>query len=143
MGCLTGAEELLMDPFVNPGKMGDPTINELKNEFSTIQDRSIESISERVAPRQVATGVMRGTQRIVNTDGAYITLGVLPDGNGDFGIGYYDATGRRQKVDLADRDYLYDTSGNISYASGYLIAGEEPIVIIVKESFDALESISS
>jgi hypothetical protein len=143
MGCLTGAEELLMDPFVNPGKMGDPTVNELKNEFSTIQDRSIESISERVAPRQVATGVMRGTQRIVNTDGSYITLGVLPDGNGEFGIGYYAADGTRQKVETAEIKYQYDTVGNISYADGYLIAGEEPIVIIVKEGFDALESISS
>lgn len=136
-----------MDEFFGAptGKIDDFALVDLKNEFDTFSTRSVQDMaqSNRVIPRQVTSGVLRGTQRIVNTDGSYITLGVLPDGNGDFGIGYYDATGRRQKVDLADRDYLYDTSGNISYASGYLIAGEEPIVIIVKEGFDALESVSS
>lgn len=125
------------------GKQTDPSAEGLKNEFTTVPNQDIEIESNRVIPRQVTSGVLRGTQRIVNTDGSTITLGVLPDGDGEFGIGYYSPDGTRQKVDLADRDYLYDTEGNISYASGYLIANEEPIVIIVKEGFDALESIQS
>jgi hypothetical protein len=136
-----------MDDFFGAptSKIDDPLLVDLKNEFDTFSTRSVQDMaqSNRVIPRQVTTGVLRGTQRIVNTDGSFITLGVLPDGNGEFGIGYYDAAGTRQKVETSETRYLYDTQGNISYADGYLIAGEEPIVIIVKEGYDALESVES
>ncbi len=55
------------------------------SDFATIQDVSIDAVTSRVSPRQVTTGVTRGTQTYMNVDGSYMTLGLIPNTTG-FGI---------------------------------------------------------
>lgn len=125
------------------GKLNDPSAAALSNEFSNIGDRSVEDMAEtdRVIPRQVSTGVMRGTQRISNTDGSYMTLGVIPETT-ELGMAFYNADNTLNRRITGDNDYFYDTEGNISILIGYPPSMTEPIVAIMKEGFDALESIS-
>ena len=80
-------------PFGSPvGSLSDPDASGLKNDFTNIDDRSVSDMaqSDRVIPRQLTSGVMRGTQRVVNTDGSTITFGVIPDTD-DFGIATYNS----------------------------------------------------
>jgi len=82
------------EPFgAGVGSLSDPSVENLKNDFATIPDSSISDMtrSDRVNPRQIASGVLRGTQRIVNTDGSTITLGEIPETNGDFGIATFNS----------------------------------------------------
>lgn len=80
------------------------------NEFGVIPNVGMDTVMQnnRVQPRQIATGVLRGTQRIQNVDGSYITLGVIPDTNGEFGIGFFDASGNIIKKVTATTDFYYD-----------------------------------
>lgn len=99
------------EPFGAPvGRIGDPLPEGLTNAFATIADRSVADMarSDRVIPRQVGTGVMRGTQRIQNTDGSYITIGVIPDTDNEFGIAYFAADGDLIFKQLGLTSYLYD-----------------------------------
>jgi hypothetical protein len=86
-----------MGPFgASPGGIDDLASQGLKNELNNIPQNDIETLidADRVQPRQVASGVQRGTQRIVSTDGSYITLGEIPDTDGEFGIAFFDSTGQ-------------------------------------------------
>ena len=96
------------------GKMSDPSDNDLKNEFANVSDQSVEAMAEsnRIIPRQMQSGVLRGTQRINNTDGSYITLGEIPDSNGDFGIAFFSADGDRLMTILANTITATDPTTN-------------------------------
>lgn len=103
-----------MDPFgASSGAIGDLTSKGLSNDFSNISNNDIDTMldANRVEPRQVASGVMRGTQRIVNTDGSYITLGEIPGTNGEFGIGYFNRDGTMIKKSTGTSDTLFDDNG--------------------------------
>lgn len=81
--------------------------------FATIPAVSIETESTRVLPRQTATGITRGTQTIQNTDGSYVTLGLIPDGGTDFGIAFFSANGTIISKNTGTIEYMYDASGNL------------------------------
>ena len=104
------------EPFGAPlGKMVDLSGVELKNDFTSIQSQNVEDMlqSSRIQPRQVGTGVMRGTQRVISTDGSYITIGEIPDSNGEFGIAHFNADGTLIKKSTAEADYRYGTDGDL------------------------------
>jgi len=85
-----------MEPFLE-NSIAEPKAYKLNNEFNTVSANDIDNIlnSDRVQPRQVSTGVTRGTWRINNTDGSYITIGLIPNTDDEFGIAYFDANGDR------------------------------------------------
>lgn len=104
------------EPFGAPvGKMADPADAGLTNDFTNITPRSVEEMlqSTRVQPRDVGTGVMRGTQRIVNTDGSFITLGEIPNSNGEFGIAFFTADEVLVYKSLSNQQAFYDEDGNL------------------------------
>lgn len=104
------------DPFGAPiGKMVDSSGVELKNNFTDISSQDVEDMlqSTRVQPRQVGTGVMRGTQRIVDTDGSYITMGAIPETNGEFGFAFFDADGTLISKYLATEQSFFNSAGTI------------------------------
>ena len=75
-----------------------------------------------VSPQLLQTGTLRGTQRIVNQDGSYITLGVIPNSNGEFGIAFFDKNNTIQAKITALTDYKY----NPSTGKNYLQTGKLP-----------------
>lgn len=93
----------------SPGKMDDLSANGLMNDFATIPNNNIEGWMEndRVQPRQVATGVTRGTWRINNTDGSYITLGEIPNSDGEFGIAFFDSDNNIVSKNLGPSQTIY------------------------------------
>jgi hypothetical protein len=106
------AEEFLVDNFFGAptGSLNNPSEDGLSNEFSEIKSRSVEEMaqSDRVQPRSVAEGVWRGTKRIINTDGSYITMGVIPDTDGEFGFAFFSASGDLIRKITAFTDFAYD-----------------------------------
>lgn len=100
-----------MDDFFGAptGKLENPMPEGLTNGFATIPDRSIDDMvqSDRVLPRQMTSGVMRGTQRITNTDGSYLTLGVIPNTT-EFGIAFYNAASTLIRKITMLTDFSYD-----------------------------------
>lgn len=113
-------------PFGAPiGPMGGMPTTDLSDGFATINSVSIEDMaqSDRIQPRQMGTGGMRGTQRIMNTDGSYITLGVIPN-TSDFGIAFFDSSDNLISKITALTDYVYDpTTGKNVYQSKKLPDG--------------------
>lgn len=99
----------------SPGQVGDLSSSGLKNEFSNLPGNNVDSAfnSDRVQPRQVATGVMRGTQRIVNTDGSYITLGEIPGSSGEFGIAFFNRDGDMIFKMTGTTQTLYGSAGEL------------------------------
>jgi hypothetical protein len=85
----------------------------LKNDFNTIANNDIDNSlpGNRVEPRQVATGVTRGTWRINNTDGSYITIGLIP-GTTDFGIAFFDSSNNLMSKYLGGSQTIYDSDNN-------------------------------
>lgn len=126
------------------GKLDDPVAGELKNDFSNISDRSVSDMAktDRIIPRQTTTGVLRGTQRISNTDGSYILLGVLPDSNGEFGIAFYDASDNVVTKSLGATDYKYDlNTGKNYYQNGKLPDGSYGTVFM-KPNYNVSDAFS-
>ena len=107
----------------DPGSPKAAAGSNLSNTYPTIPDQSVEAIADRVQPRQMPSGVMRGTQRIVNTDGSYITMGEIPDNSGQFGIAYWDANGNLIQKDNGVTTYKYDANGRNYYQNGLLPNG--------------------
>lgn len=103
-------------PFGAPvGKLDQPLAIELKNELSNIPSQSVEDMlrSERIQPRQMGTGVMRGTQRIVNPDGSYITIGAIPDTSPEeFGIAFFDSEDTRIFKITGESMIFYDKNND-------------------------------
>ena len=87
----------------------------LSNDFSTVKVNDIENViaADRVQPRQVSTGVTRGTWRVVSNDGSYITVGLIPETNDEFGIAYWNSNGNLISKNDGTTETKYDTSGNI------------------------------
>ena len=97
---------------------------ELSNNFATIEDVSVDAISNRVIPRQTQSGVERGTKTFMNTDGSYMTLGLIPDGGTDFGIAFFDASGNLVMKVTSSTQYWYDvTTGKNNIQLGKLPDG--------------------
>lgn len=94
------------------GNITDPSTSDLKNEFRSIPDVSVAQYVEdqRVLPRDVSTGVMRGTQRYSDLEGNYITIGVIPDTNGELGIAFFDRDNNLICKMTALTDYVYNPS---------------------------------
>lgn len=107
----------------DPGSPKAAAGSNLSNTYPTIPDQSVEAIADRVQPRQMPSGVMRGTQRIINTDGSYITIGEIPESNGQFGIAYWTASGRLIQKDNGVTTYKYDVDGRNYYQNGLLPNG--------------------
>lgn len=86
-----------MNPFGASSSITDNTPSDLRNDFNTIPNNDIDNIidSNRVEPRQVGTGVTRGTWRMNNTDGSYITIGLIPNTDNEFGIAYFKSDNTR------------------------------------------------
>ena len=102
--------------------LGSPSSSGLINEFSSMPTTSIGSLAQdqRVQPRQVASGVTRGTWRINNIDGSYITIGLIPDTT-DFGIAFFDSSNRIVKKVTATTDFWYNPeTSNIVMEAGKL-----------------------
>ncbi|MEO5499470.1 MAG: hypothetical protein ABIR46_03150 [Candidatus Saccharimonadales bacterium] len=67
------------------GKLGNPLPDGLSNTFSTISDRSIQDMarSDRVIPRQMQTGTLRGQQAVgsqellIDSENARIGVGKI------------------------------------------------------------------
>lgn len=97
----------MVDPLgISPGELGDASASNLVNEYATIPDRPIEAEADRVTPNQVSSGVSRGTQRINNSDGGYMLMGAI-EGT-EFGIAFYDASGKIVSKYTPYTDYVYD-----------------------------------
>lgn len=80
--------------------------------FATIPDVPISPDSNRTNPNQIPSGVTRGTQKYINTDGSYMTLGVIPDGGTDFGIAFFDSSDTLIAKITGVTQYIYDKTTN-------------------------------
>jgi hypothetical protein len=124
----SGEDAVMDNPFgVDPGKVTDLSSSGLSNDFTNIANndpfQNLES--DRVQPRQVASGVERGTKRIVNIDGSYITLGEIPDSGGEFGIAFFTRDGVLIKKDTGLAQTIYDDAGRELVtidSTGFLLA---------------------
>lgn len=99
------------------GQLNDLAAQGLKNDYNNLPNTDIEAgmVSDRVLPRQVGTGVTRGTWRINNTDGSYITIGEIPDSGGEFGVAYFNADGVIISKNLGTTQYQYNTDGELVF----------------------------
>ena len=105
----------------SPGQPSDLSSLGLSNGYTDIPDIAVDAIADRVQPRQVATGVTRGTWRISNIDGTYITIGVIPNTDGEFGIAFFDSSDNFIKKVTAATEFIYDpTTGKNVYQAGKL-----------------------
>lgn len=64
-----------------------------------------------VTPYKLGSGVMRGIQIILNTDGSKITLGNLPGNSQEFGIAFIDPSGNTIKTDTGATQTVYNAAG--------------------------------
>lgn len=106
----------------------DQDTNNTANSYD-IPDIAVDAQSDRVTPKQVATGVSRGTQTVMNTDGSYVTIGLIPDGGTDFGIAHFDSNGKVISKDTGITEYKYDATGRNYYQNGLLPDGSYGEVI--------------
>jgi hypothetical protein len=75
--------------------------------FPTIPDVPIQPDTGRVNPNQIPSGTTRGTQTYMNTDGSYMTMGLIPNST-DFGIAFFDASGTLISKITGSTQYVYD-----------------------------------
>lgn len=124
------------------GKLTDPSGAELSNDYANISDRSINDMAntDRVQPRQVASGVTRGTQRIINTDGSYITLGAVPGNESELAIAFWTADNEMISKSTGATDYKYDKdTGKNYYQNGELPDGSTG-AIFVKDGYNVTDA---
>lgn len=106
-----------MDAFGAPiNQLPDNSSRGLTNSFSDIPSQNVDDMlqSTRVQPRQIGTGTMRGTQKVLNNDGSYITIGQIGD-TSEFGIAFYDPAANLISKSNGMTDYKYDLSTNKNY----------------------------
>jgi hypothetical protein len=118
------------------GQIGDLASQNLTNDFNTVPNNDITGNlgTDRVQPRDIATGVMRGTQRYISNDGSYMTTGEVPgqtgpDGKPLFGLAFFDSSGNLQAMYLGTTDYKYTADGINYYQSGELPDGSRNVAI--------------
>lgn len=133
------------DAFGAPvGSISNPSPSSLKNSFAQVTSRSLEDMaqSDRILPRQVGSGVMRGTQKIVHTDGSYITIGAIEDTNGEFGLAFYDSGGNLIAKDTGATEYKYDPSTDKNYYQNGTLPDGSFGAIFVKSGFNVSDVVS-
>lgn len=114
------------DPIgANPGGVSDPEDSNLSNTFATIPDQSLEAIADRVAPRQVASGMTRGVQQLgsdqVYSDGGNNQI-IVEDSNeprvlmgkqATFGEGFYvTKDGFNVKTNTNPDNFIFNSAQN-------------------------------
>lgn len=116
----------------------------LKNSYSEIKDVSIEQFTRdtRVLPRDLTSGVMRGTQRVVNDDGSYITFGLIENTANEFGIAFYDRSGNLVSKSTGVTDYKYDLDTNKNYYQNGRLPDGSYGGVYVKTGYDVSDAIS-
>lgn len=81
-----------------------------------IESKSIAELAqERVLPRQIGTGMMRGQQTILGPNGEKIVLGLVPGSTTDFAISFLDADDNIIAKSTGVTDYKYDLDTNKNY----------------------------
>lgn len=113
-------------------KLNIPTSDPIDNNYPTIPDQAVNPESDRIAPRQVATGLARGTQQLgspnIVSDPANlriyvndnttdrVTFGKIGDGANDWGLKVSEPG---IDVDTATDDQLiFDSSNNTFKITG-------------------------
>lgn len=92
----------------------------------TVKNKQVESTEfGRVLPRQINTGMMRGTQTHVGLDGSKVTVGIIPGTNAqEFGIAFFNSEGKLVRKILGPTGYIFDTdTGNDISQEGILPDG--------------------
>ena len=119
----------------------------LSNDFSTVKVNDIENViaADRVQPRQVSTGVTRGTWRVVSNDGSYITVGLIPETNDEFGIAYWNSNGDLISKNDGTTETRYDTNGvpriftgSDPSTGGFIMKISEPNIDVLTATNDQL-----
>lgn len=83
-----------------------------------------------VQPNQVNSGVGRGTQRFVNSDGSYVTIGQIPGTTNEFGIAFFDRSNNMISKNNGSTQYVYDiTTGKNIIQMGKLPDGTYGLVV--------------
>jgi len=92
------------------------------SDFSTIGDKSDkpetfyegrdDNSTGVFPPYKMQTGVLRGTQTIVNRDKSKITIGIIPGTNNEFGIAIFDPDGNLIRKWVGATGYVYDPSSS-------------------------------
>lgn len=124
-------------PFgASTGQIDDLTSQGLTNDFKTVANNDVTGNlgTDRVQPRDIAPGIMRGPLRINNSDGSYIVIGEVPgqtdsDGRPQFGLSFFDNSGNLQAMSLGKTDYKYTADGVNYYQSGELPDGSHNVAI--------------
>jgi hypothetical protein len=105
-----------MDPLgVNAGKLDEIDDPNITNSYTTIPDQSMDGLADRVSPRQVASGVTRGTQTYPGTDGSRLTMGAV-DNTTQIAEAQYSKTGQKvsqlgQQADGSAGLKFFDANG--------------------------------
>ncbi len=117
----------MSDPLgADPGKVNDLASSGLTNGYTDIPDQSVEAIADRVAPRQVATGMTRGIQQLgsekVYSDGGNNQI-IVEDSNeprvlmgnqATFGEGFYvTKDGFNAKTNTNAANFIFNSNQNI------------------------------
>lgn len=122
------------------GKLDDLASSGLKNDFNNIPNNDVFGQSDRVQPRQVATGVTRGTWRINNSDGSYITVGVIPETTDDFGIAFFNSNGNMISKNQGNTQYVYDVANNKNIIQIGLLPDDTYGFVVAKSGYDVSEA---
>lgn len=110
------------------------------DDFATVSDVPIQPTSTRVSPNKIPSGVTRGTQTYINLDGSYMTLGLVPDGSGRFGIAFFDPTNTLITATTGLTQYVYDkTTGKNILQIGKLPDGTYGL-IVAKAGFNVADA---
>lgn len=114
-----------------------------KAKYNSVKDVPLTSVQDRVQPRQVGTGAMRGAQTIVNpADGSKIVLGKVPGAADEFGISYIDGDGTLVFKFNGVTLFMYDSvTGDNTIQFGRLPDGTVNLAI-AKEGYTVDEAIT-
>lgn len=88
--------------------LGEPADSKSSDDFTSIPDVPVSSEADRTNPNREASGVERGTKTIMAVDGSYVTIGLVPDNSGDFGIAFFDSSGTIISKNTGATQYVYD-----------------------------------
>lgn len=127
---------------MEPNKFSSNPPKSITNTFELLPTTVLKTQQNRVQPRQIASGDHRGTtERYVNSDGSYITIGVIPDTDGEFGIAFFNSSGDMVSKSTGLTDYKYDLStGKNYYQNGKLPDGSYGS-IFAKSGYDVVDVI--
>lgn len=132
--------------------------NEARAPQAAYADRDNDSAGFMMAYK-LATGTLRGAQgvggqgvvidsenrriTITGDDGTSVGLGIIPGALTELGFFSLNDSGNVSMKIVNGNWYLLDSKNNASAFFGRPPGFTEPVIIIVKEDFDALQSVSS